>query len=246
MKVTDIFSQRIIAQNCDIEDSLNPEVFASLAAHNDVLPFNMEHVFFKPWVGKNYKTGGIFGKKILVLGESHYCGGCDQCGLKYSPKCDDLNTEGVVKFYLEGNTNKRTATFRKFERSLVNEETSLGRSNEIWNSLAFFNFLQVAMTDARIAGTPEDYDEGRIAFLEVLEELQPDLIIVWGTTRLWNNLPGKENGWVDGEEFVVDNWSVPNGYYLLKSGKKTRVIAVYHPSTGYSWDWWYKVIAHEL
>ena len=31
----------------------------------------MNKVFFKPWVGKDYDTGGMFGKKILVLGEAH-------------------------------------------------------------------------------------------------------------------------------------------------------------------------------
>ena len=45
MKATDIFSQRIIAHNCDLEDSLKPEVFASLAAHNDILPFNYERLY---------------------------------------------------------------------------------------------------------------------------------------------------------------------------------------------------------
>ena len=33
----------------------------------------MEHVFFKPWVGKNYQKRGFNGKKILVIGESFYC-----------------------------------------------------------------------------------------------------------------------------------------------------------------------------
>lgn len=65
----------------------------------------MENVFFKPWVGKNYHTGGIFKKKILVVGESHYCGGCNECGLKYSPECDELTTTGVMEFYLAGNTD---------------------------------------------------------------------------------------------------------------------------------------------
>ena len=151
-----------------------------------------------------------------------------------------------MEILLSGYRDSWTPTFRKFERSLVNEETTLERSKEIWNSVAFFNFLQVAMDYSREGGTPEDYEEGRTAFLEVLDELQPDLVIVWGTSRLYENLPGRENGWIDGEENIVDNWSVPNGYYLLKSGKKTRVIAVYHPSTGYSWDWWYKVISKEL
>ena len=129
---------------------------------------------------------------------------------------------------------------------MVNEETSPERSKEIWNSVAFFNFLQVALKGTRRGGTKADYAEGKKAFLEVIEELQPDLIIVWGTSRLYSNLPDKEEGWIDGETLVVDNWSVPNGYYQLKNGKKSRVIAVYHPSAAYSWDWWYKVIATQL
>lgn len=206
----------------------------------------MEHVFFKPWVGKNYETGGIFGKKILVLGESHYCDDCEQCGRKYANECKSINTTELIQWMLDGNTDKWTPTFKKFERSLVNEETTPERSKEIWNSVAFYNFLQVAMKGTRCGGTKEDYAEGRKAFLEVIEALQPDLIIVWGVTRLYNNLPGKEDGWIDGEHVVVDGWSVPNGYYQLKNGKKSRVIAVYHPSAAYSWPWWYKVVSTQL
>jgi hypothetical protein len=33
----------------------------------------MEHVFFKPWKGTDYESGGIFRKKILAIGESFYC-----------------------------------------------------------------------------------------------------------------------------------------------------------------------------
>ena len=52
--------------------------------------------FFSPRIGKDYARGGIFGKRILVLGESHYCGtGCADCGecgkhpgrMRISPVC---------------------------------------------------------------------------------------------------------------------------------------------------------------
>lgn len=33
----------------------------------------MDSPYFEPWVGENYENGGTFGKKILVLGNSHYC-----------------------------------------------------------------------------------------------------------------------------------------------------------------------------
>lgn len=207
----------------------------------------MEHVFFKPWVGKNYQNGGIFKKKILVLGESHYCGNenCNgKCGFRDFPDggCEDFTYDRVMD-YLNGSTGRWTNTFKKFERSLVNKPTTAEESREIWESVAYFNFLQVAMTGTRTAGSYEDYMEGQKAFLEVIEDLQPDLIIVWGI-RLYGYLPNE--GWIQGEPLVFDNYSVKNGYYQLKQGKKSRVIAVYHPSTGYSWDWWHKVIASQL
>lgn len=207
----------------------------------------MEHVFFKPWIGKNYKTGGIFHKKILVVGESHYCNGCNCCGLKYAKECEELNTTQVVKDYLNPSkcSEKWKNTYRKFERSLVNRETSLEDAKEIWQSIAFFNFLQVAMNEARQSGTPEDYKEGQKAFLEVMDELQPNLIIVWGVGKLYEYLPGVKDGWIWGDELKVDEYNVKNGYYQ-RHGNKSRVIAIYHPSVGYSWDWWHKVIASQL
>ena len=205
----------------------------------------MEHVYFKPWIGENYKTGGIFKKKILVVGEGHVFGGCDFCGLKYAKECEDLNTTQVVNEYLNQCSGKWTSTYRKFERSLVNKETTPEESNEIWQSIAFFNFLQVAMTEARKSGTNEDYKEGQTAFLEVIENLKPDLIIVWGVGRLYNWLP--DEGWIDGDKIEVDGYKVKNGYYQLNNGKKSRLIAVYHPSTGYDWNWWYEnVISRQL
>ena len=210
----------------------------------------MEHVFFQPWIGKNYnKTGGIFHKKILVVGESHYCGheACNgKCGFRDFPEggCEDFTYNRIMD-YLSGDcTDGWTRTYKKFERSLVNKMTSLEESNQIWQSLAFFNYLQVAMTKSRKAGTNEDYEESQIAFFEVIEKLQPELIIVWGT-RLFNKLP--EDGWRWGDSLIVDGKAVKNGYYLLKkNGKEVRCIAVKHPSTGYSWDKWHEVIASQL
>ena len=39
------------------------------------------NIFFQPFVGKDYVNGGIFGKRIMILGESHYCDeSCTDCG----------------------------------------------------------------------------------------------------------------------------------------------------------------------
>lgn len=202
----------------------------------------MKHVFFKPWIGKDYETGGMFHKKILVVGESHYCGGCLDCGnIADADECADFTTDHCIKPLLEGTVDGWTPTFRKFERSLVNRKTSLEESNQIWNSLAFYNYLQKSMEDVRQAGNYDDYVAAEPAFFEVLEELRPDVIIAWGVTRMYDNMPGGDR-FEAAEDIVVDNYHVRNGWYRLGDGKKVRTIWIYHPSVGYSWEWWNKVI----
>ena len=39
------------------------------------------NIFFQLFVGNDYANGGIFGKQIMILGESHYCDeSCVDCG----------------------------------------------------------------------------------------------------------------------------------------------------------------------
>lgn len=201
----------------------------------------MKHVVFKPWIGNEYQTGGIFKKKILVIGESFYCS--EEEAEKYAATL----TKKVVEDYLairngelRENDGKWTNTYLKFERSLVNEETTPEKSRKIWNSIAFYNYLQVPMSGARESGSIIDYKNAEEGFFEVINELEPDLIIVWGVGKLFCNLP--EDRWKWGEQLVVDEWSIKNGYYQLNNGKNARCVAVYHPSTGYQWDWWHKAI----
>lgn len=202
----------------------------------------MKHVKFKPWKGEKYDTGGIFGKKILAIGESFYCSKEDAVATL---------TDIIINDYLairngdfRENNGGWTNTYLKFERSLKNKETTPKDNQEIWNSLAFYNYLQVPMSGARESGSAIDYKNAEIAFFEVINELQPDLIIVWGVGKLFNNLP--EDNWKWGESLNVDGWPIKNGYYQLKNGTEVRCIAVYHPSTGYQWDWWHKVIKSQL
>lgn len=203
----------------------------------------MAKVIFKPWIGKNYESGGIFGKRILVLGESHHCGGSTESEAKDAEEHPDFTID-VVTQLLSGAKTRWTPTFRKFERSLVGHETDLEASVAIWNSVAFYNYLQKAMTDPRKVLEWPDDDNDEAAFFEVIDRLQPDLIIVWGVGRMYDNMPSK--GWEKGEEMLVDGYSVKNGYYTLDNGKRVRTIWVNHPSTGYSWERWNKVIKEVL
>ena len=82
---------------------------------------------FSPRIGKDYARGRIFGKKILALGESHYCGsGCADCGeCGKHPECSDFTTN-VVNWCLDSSVEREgwMNTYLKFERSLVGKETT--------------------------------------------------------------------------------------------------------------------------
>lgn len=200
----------------------------------------MKNVKFKPWIGKDYHDGNEFGKKILVIGESHYCKDCEDVN---ESDCSDF-TQNLIQELVDGKTASWTGTFRKFERSLVGHETTPEESARIWNSLAFYNYLQTAVPEPRKAGTPEDYDKSEDAFYEVLNDLQPDAIIVWGVTRMWDNMPSR--GWEKGAEIKVDGYPLKQGSYTLDNGHVIKAIWIYHPSSGYSWDWWNKAIKEVL
>ncbi len=190
----------------------------------------MYNLTFLPFVGKNYNNGGMFGKRIMVLGDSHY-GSVPQPNI----------TQDVMVWYLDQNVEREgwMNTFLKFERSLVNRETTPKDSCEIWNSLLFYNYLQVLLDGPREAGTEQQYRDSSGAFFQVLDRYMPDIIIVWGK-RLWKNLPW--DNWIEGAPVTVDGEEIDNGFYKLSDGHRVRALCVYHPSVGYSWDYWHKVI----
>ena len=214
------------------------------------------NVFFQPFVGKDYANGGIFGKRIMILGESHYCDEeCVDCGnCRLHRECMGF-TQHVLGDYLDESKERQNwmRTFLKFERSLGGEETGQAMRLKIWNSVIFFNYLQVAMGGPREAGTDEQYRQAYAAFFEVVEKYQPEYIIVWGK-RLWNNLPG--DNWlhenasvvhrVDSNDIEVEGTWVPNGFYVMPGGKHVKALVVNHPSVGYSWDYWHRVIQRFL
>lgn len=197
-------------------------------------------VFFSPLVGNRYHD-------VLILGESHYCDkGCSDCGISRAhPECADF-TKRVIADYLDPRNEREgwMNTYLKFERSLVGHETIPGESARIWDSIAFYNYLQVAMGGPRQAGTSEQYRQAGTALFEVLEQLRPKLMIAWGK-QLWRNLPNTY--WTDSDALVVRTRSgyvehEDVGYYTLPSGHVVHALCVYHPSAGYDWSYWHDVI----
>lgn len=198
-------------------------------------------VYFKPWIGPDYEKSP---RKILVIGDSHYCGGCDRCGVRgctmeEMADCHDF-TRDVVSKYLAfragagEKANWMTKTFLQFDKIYYGKhEVSAEESSELWNGIAFYNFVQTAVSGeaSNTNYTAEDYARSSPMATEVINELRPDLIIVWGN-KAYGALSGE--GWTDtGRQ---------RGYYTLPDGSVSHCIRIAHPSRA-GQEKWHAILA---
>lgn len=183
-------------------------------------------VKFKPWVGENYETGIHQGKKLMILGESHYCANPE------TEATEDITIkviEDLLDPFSEHEGYKNTYT--KFAKAVVGEKQfSDETKKEFWQHVIFYNYVQTAISGARVSPTTEQFRNSEQAFFEIISQYQPDLIIVWGK-RLYNNLPQQgtqlpdlqiSQGIYAGESSEV--WS-----YTIE-GKTIALLPITHPS----------------
>ena len=189
-------------------------------------------VHFLPWEGKSYYEG-VGGKKILVLGESHYCA---------KPEDDTpFVTRKVIEDLLDPAAEHESYknTYTKFERALAGKVLDWQGKVDLWNSVIFYNFVQRPMSGPRISPEPGDFKDSYAAFFEVLEKYRPDCVIVWGK-RLYNNLP--QEGCQGPDLQLSDGTFQETWIYTLSGGKRVHVLPILHPSSGFSWDFWHEAI----
>ncbi len=182
----------------------------------------MSNIYFRPWVGDNYQeSAGVFGKRILALGESHYVDSSNP-----PEQLPELTIE-AIKWQISG--EKSYAFFTKITNIFLGKEgTRTPEDKEtFWHSVAFANFIQ-----ERVGGGPRErpseemWDKGRQAFPEMLSELRPHLVVVFGF-ELWNNLPASEH---KGPDIVdVQSDSKTTRFYSHPAGK-ALAFRMKHPS----------------
>lgn len=207
----------------------------------------MSYIKFKPWVGCNYETGGVFAKKILVLGESHYS---EEQNRNPKPNFTIDVIDEYVKDYFGAGYQQ---TFYCFAKAVMGkEELSEEERAAFWHSVVFYNYVQQYQSGPRQPLNLQESDktENESAFQEVLETCMPDCIIVWGK-RLYSMMPywNGRGDTLDVEVFDSDGSKTKIGsasvwIYPIK-GKEIPALCVSHPSTpvgkmrGY-WHLFYK------
>ena len=213
------------------------------------------NVFFDPHVGEKYgKEGSLFKKKILVLGDSHYCDNeCTDrksCGdLEKHQDCADFTQEIVKDFLNLGCTGERyrwKGTYSRFVNSMMGREASQPEREEFFDSVVFYNYMQAAAGDnPYVAGSYEHSDKRYLSALyEVLDKYSPDVVICWGQT-LWDTLPDDFNYGepVKGAGIKIGDMEFLKYYdYPYKDGR-LMLIGVHHPSIGYARDFHHEIFS---
>lgn len=203
--------------------------------------------FFIPFKGRKYEEG-ICGKKILVVGASFYC---IKKECNYFKKCTDPAIKDSSEFNLTcpynsglplndapqielGECYKPYVKFSKAIESFI--DTCIeGKDNydEIWNHLAFTNYVQFWVPTKKTE--PEYLSERDFeAFIESVNELEPDIVILWG--RVINGRLKKNNEYVLDKELLKSTDNYVCHMKLPSLDKTIALVNPCHPSSIGYWD----------
>jgi len=157
---------------------------------------------FRPWIGDKYETEGIEdGIRLLILGESHYG----------TPGPNDSTfTRRVVSKY--GQEDERHAFFTQTAKLVLgltgDDYLSDEQQHQFWDRVAFYNYVQeYAGETPEGTVTAEMWKDAEKPFLTVLEQLDPDALLILGK-ELSKHVPE-----VDIETCVVTHPSSPRFSY---------------------------------
>ena len=180
-----------------------------------------DEVYFHPWVGCNYEHGrGPNHRKLLVVGESHYC----------NP--DELNNGAHHGFTIQCIEEISAEKWRhRFFTAIVQMiegcqrwETDLAK---FWESIAFYNFLQECLEGPKAPVTDQMILKGRDIFPSILENLKPDCVLVL-SGRAWDYWI---DGWTESAPLSVDNQDYACRKFARADGCTTLCTWVYHPAS---------------
>ncbi|MDP4176226.1 MAG: hypothetical protein Q8933_19760 [Bacteroidota bacterium] len=179
---------------------------------------NHPDVIFYPWLGKNYNDRGFKGKKILILGESHY----GDFSSEESNTTIDTVERYLGRLTTTSDTHNWKSFFTKITKICLDKDEIFKEDKDcFWDSVVYYNYLTESLKK-NCRPTTEQWENSGANFYKVINYYKPDIVLVLGDA-LWKHMPYK-------------NWNLaePNlGYYILDDGKKIFVSSIYHPSSRY-------------
>lgn len=192
-----------------------------------------DSVRFLPWVGESFEVG-FNGSKILVIGDSHY---------GKAPGDESCFTCDVIKRHLSG--EQRISFFTNIARAITGVPNNELDQEELWKNVAFYNYVQESVEEARVRPTMEQGVDAQAAFEEIINKLQPDKIIMLGNF-VWDMTPSSGH---EGKPICSESTEkrMLTWHYPIRSGEMILTGKMEHPSSGgFSGDAWHPVVKEFL
>lgn len=193
-----------------------------------------KYVYFEPWVGPDYDRGGLWGRKVLIVGESHYDEWADEAEAGQPPLPVTKHhlsrnfTQECVQDILEG--GKGAVFWKRILNRVGGHEYEDRSLPEFWNRVAFYNLVQ-----SPVCGGPgrrpttEQWNAIEDPLREVIAVLKPDRILFTGWT-MWGYVPPRDGVC---EPIVAGDQKIPLEYFLRDDGTPAFVTSTAHPRTQY-------------
>jgi len=202
---------------------------------------------WKPWIGESY---GMQGKKLLIIGESHYK--VENTVLK---SIDKGSTRIMIhNFGLYGLSDQKKPLhrfLRNTEKALFNKiSVTKAESQNLWRSVSFYNFIQRPMDTQQHRPGKQDWIKGWETFFKIIDIIKPDHVLFCGLTAFENDFFKEaikdsgyscEKGIVKKSEKVKGTFVRTKGI-ILKDDKEISITCMRHPSQAFSWTGWHKII----
>jgi hypothetical protein len=167
-----------------------------------------------PWVGADYQTIGYRGRRLLILGESEYEWEKDALVPEIATWLIAANVKGTL----------RNPFYTKIYNAFSDEPKakSLPQFAAFWNSVAFYNYIQEKVGPTpRLRPTPEMWPRWRPVFLQVLNCLRPDRVLILGRALQWN-LKGLG---------LLEESDGPNQCRIVGGGLNIKAAYIPHPAS---------------
>lgn len=142
--------------------------------------------FYAPWVGSRYREG-FDGVRVLIVGDSHYA-----CGEPGETSKENWTTE-CVRYWVVNQKEPTPPFWRKLTETVRAALAPEMTEPDIWERLAFYNFIPRLMGSSSERPTRQDYADANDAFPQMYERLPaPPTVILVATLRCWDNMPPHE------------------------------------------------------
>jgi len=179
-----------------------------------------------PWEGAYYASGFRSGLKLLVLGESQYV----PEGQAWPNRPETYTLEVVQDFIKLDGRGSYTMDFAgRLHRILTGSDDPTERQvKEAWGRIAYANYIPEIVGYGAIARKrSEHWQDGHQRLPELLDDLEPDRVLVLGRATWLHILHGRWSTHGEG-------WSIggkQRGLWEFDVGGKVALSSwIYHPS----------------